>query len=391
MKKIIALVLAILMLIPLLCSCGTGDTVMSLGNARITTGMMTFWLSRYKAQFLYNYGPALKSLYGLSDSTLNKVWEIQYDSEAGTTYDDLFSSYIADNAMTYLCGLYLFDKFGLKLDGDTVDEIDGVLKQYIEDYADGSKSEFNTVLAEYGFNYRTLRECYLIDAKITKLQNYLFGQGGPEQITDDVMEKYYESHYSRMQQICIFINQCPEKDEKGNIVTDENGNVKYRDMTAGENQNARAKADEALAKIRAGLDFGAATEQFNENPQSSTYTNGIYLSDDSATTEDLITLNDTVKGMKIGEVKLVELEGTLHIVKKLELDKGAYKNSVNADFFYFFDSSAGEYVGFGEYLKTPLFLEYIAKKLGEMSADVKKNEKLLDTLKLSKVNANNIF
>ena len=95
--------------------------------------------------------------------------------------------------------------------------------------------------------------------------------------------------------------------------------------------------------------------------------------------------------MKIGEVKLVELEGTLHIVKKLELDKGAYKNSVNADFFYFFDSSAGEYVGFGEYLKTPLFLEYIAKKLGEMSADVKKNEKLLDTLKLSKVNANNIF
>ena len=35
--------------------------------------------------------------------------------------------------------------------------------------------------------------------------------------------------------------------------------------------------------------------------------------------------------------------------------------------------------------------EKIAEKLGEMSADVKKNEKLLDTLKLSKVNANNIF
>jgi len=167
---------------------------------------------------------------------MDDFWALK--QEDGTTYDDLFTSYIVDNAKTYLCALYLFDQFGLSLSDADVEEVDTALSELVDQYADGNKSEFNTVLAAYGFNYKTLRECYLTDKKVTVLQNYLFSDGGPEAVTDDKLEAYYKSTYVRITQICIFINQCPEVDSEGKYVTGDDGNIKYRDMSALENQAA---------------------------------------------------------------------------------------------------------------------------------------------------------
>ena len=382
--------LACCMLLPLLCACSSlGGTVMSLGSAKITSNMMTFWLSRYKAQFVYAYESSVKSTYGVS--SLDDFWKMK--QEDGTTYDELFTKYITDNARTYLCAMYLFDQFGLSLSDADADEVDSALKELVDQYADGNKSEFNTVLAAYGFNYKTLRECYLIDKKVSALQNYLFSANGPEALTDEKLEAYYKSTYVRMTQICIFINQCPELDSSGKYVTDDSGNIKYRDMSAVETQAARDRAQAALNALNGGADFAAVSDQYNENRESSGYVNGIYMSEDSVYTADadLNNLFETLKSMSAGEIKLVELDNTLHIVKKLELDAGAWKAPANSDFFSFYDSGKQNYVSFAEYVKTPFFLKYIADRLSGYSAEIKTDEDLLSKLTISSVQENYYF
>ena len=392
MKKAISLLLIFAMILPLCCSCGsTGTAVMSLGSAKITDKMLVFWLSRYKAQFEYAYGSAVKTTYGVSD--LEDFWKMEYDSDAGTTYDDLFTSYIYENAKTYLCAIYLFDEFGLKLSDDDIEEVDSAIEELVDAYADGDNREFNVVLAEYGFNKATLRECYLVDKKVSALENYLFNAGGPEEITDETLENYYQENFVRMEQICIFINQCPETDDDGKYLTDDDGSVKYRDMTAAETQEARDRAQEALTKINAGTDFDTVAAEYNENTESDTYVNGIYMSEDSMAnaTGDLSSLYTTLESMSLGEVKLVELTNSIHIIKRLSLDAGAWKQSVNDDFFNFYDSSTGGYVTFKEYLKTPLFLEYIETRLSGFSADIKTNDSIISETKISTVTANYYF
>lgn len=388
MKKITAFALALLLLSLSLVGCGgLGTPVMELGGTEITANMIEFWLSRYKAQFVYYYGDAVCSQYGLDN--VEQFWPIAADESTGQTYDDVMSGFIYENAETYLCSLYLFDQFGLSLPKETEDDVDDYIAQLLEEYASGSKAEFNALLGNYGINMKLLRELYLIDEKVDYLQDYLFGAGGVYGVTKVDKEKYYQENYVCMRQICIFINECPVFDENGNTTTDSQGYTKYRDMTTAETQEARERAAAALAKINAGESFVSVNNEYDENPTDDNYV-GIYMSRDSALGTDaaLEKIYNELQDMKVGEVRLVETENNLHIVEKLELEEGAYDKSSNSDFFTFWDSETQTYKTFDEYLKDPLFLEYIAESLEKFSADVKINEEELKKKKLSTVKAN---
>lgn len=387
-KKITACALALTMLLISLVGCsGYGKTVMELGGTEITENMVQFWLSRYKAQFEYYYGSAICSQYDLDN--LDQFWAIKTGESPEETYDDVMSGFIYENAETYLCALYLFDQFGLKLPKETEAEVDEYIDELLENYASGSKAEFNALLGNYGINMKLLRELYLIDEKVDYLQNYLFGTNGTLGVTKIDKEEYYQANYVCMRQICIFINECPETDENGNILTDKDGYTKYRDMTATETQEARERATEALSKVNAGENFQSVHNAYDENPTDDQYV-AIYMSRDSAMGTDaaLEKIFNALQEMKVGEIRLIETENNLHIIEKLPLEEGAYDKSTNADFFTFYDSEIGNYVTFEEYLKDPLFLDYIAETLEKYSADIKINEEQLKKNKLSTVKAN---
>ncbi len=387
-KKITACALALLMLLLSLVGCSSyGKPVMELGGTEITENMIQFWLSRYKAQFEYYYGDAICSQYDLD--SVDQFWPIVSDDATGETYDEVMSGFIYENAETYLCSLYLFDQLGLKLPKETEAEIDEYIAELLDEYASGSKAEFNALLSNYGINMKLLRELYLIDEKVDFLQNHLFGTGGTLGVTKIDKEKYYQENYVCMRQICIFINECPELDKDGNPTTDEKGYTKYRDMTSTETQEARDRAAAALTKIHNGESFQSVNNEYDENPTDDNYT-GIYMSRDSALGTDsaLEKIYNALQEMKVGEIKLIETENNLHIVEKLPLDEGAYDKSINSDFFTFWDSETQTYKTFEEYLKDPLFLNYIAESLEKYSADVKINEEALKKIKLSTVKAN---
>ena len=240
--RICAALTALLLALIQLVSCSSlGTPVMTLGKTEITGSMIEFWMSRYKAQFEYSYGQSLKTAYGLS--SVDSIWKVKVKDDSAETYDDMFSSYIFDNAKTYLCALYLFDQFGLKLPDSTVKKTDETINEYVTNLADGSKSEFNAILAAYGINMKILRELYLADEKVSYLREYLFGSNGTEPITTQQIEDYYQKNYVRMKQICVFINQRPKQNEDGTYVTDSSGKTQYTTMTADENAAARTKIE----------------------------------------------------------------------------------------------------------------------------------------------------
>ena len=391
MKKIIriaACLLAAVMMTLSLASCGgMGNTVMELGGTVITENMIEFWLSRYKAQFVYYYGDTICQQYDLDN--IEQFWPIKDENGSGKSYDEIMSEFIYENAETYLCALYLFDQYGLSLPKETVDEIDAYIDELCEANASGSKSEFNAILETYGINRKQLRELYLIDEKVEYLQEYLFGANGTLGVTKVDKEKYYQENYVRMRQICFFINERPETDSEGNVVFDTKGNVKYIDMTADETQAARGRADDALKKIRAGTAFPSVHNEFDENKQDDSYSS-IYISRDSAMGSDpaLEKIYTELQDMKVGEIRLIETENNLHIVEKLELVEGAYDDSANIDFFSFYDPETDALMTFEGYLREPLFLQYINESLEKFSAEIKIDEEALNKKKLSNVKAN---
>ncbi|MEI3058615.1 MAG: hypothetical protein V8T53_09625 [Eubacteriales bacterium] len=389
--RICAALTALLLALIQLVSCSSlGTPVMTLGKTEITGSMIEFWMSRYKAQFEYSYGQSLKTAYGLS--SVDSIWKVKVKDDSAETYDDMFSSYIFDNAKTYLCALYLFDQFGLKLPDSTVKKTDETINEYVTNLADGSKSEFNAILAAYGINMKILRELYLADEKVSYLREYLFGSNGTEPITTQQIEDYYQKNYVRMKQICVFINQRPKQNEDGTYVTDSSGKTQYTTMTADENAAARTKIEEALAKIDGGEDFEKALSEYDENKADDGYKNGIYMSAESSfgNDEDLQKIYETLCEMKVGEVRELELSNSLHIIKKYELDTGAYAKAENSDFFLFNDGT-GSYQTLQQYVKTPLFLDYIKGKLDEFSADIKIDEEALSQYRISKVKSNYNF
>ena len=389
--RICAALTALLLALIQLVSCSSlGTPVMTLGKTEITGSMIEFWMSRYKAQFEYSYGQSLKTAYGLS--SVDSIWKVKVKDDSAETYDDMFSSYIFDNAKTYLCALYLFDQFGLKLPDSTVKKTDETINEYVTNLADGSKSEFNAILAAYGINMKILRELYLADEKVSYLREYLFGSNGTEPITTQQIEDYYQKNYVRMKQICVFINQRPKQKEDGTYVTDSSGKKQSTTITADDHAAARTKIEEALAKIDGGEDFEKALSEYDENKADDGYKNGIYMSAESSfgNDEDLQKIYETLCEMTGGEVRELELSNSLHIIKKYELDTGAYAKAENSDFFLFNDGT-GSYQTLQQYVMTPLFLDYIKGKLDEFSADIKIDEEALAQYRISKVKSNYNF
>ena len=391
MKRIVriaALMLAAIMMTISLASCsGMGTTVMELGGTVITENMIEFWLSRYKAQFVYYYGDAICQQYDLDN--IEQFWPIKDESGSGKSYDEIMSEFIYENAETYLCALYLFDQYGLSLPKETENEIDSYIDELCQQNASGSKSEFNAILESYGINRSQLRELYLIDEKVDYLQEYLFGTNGTLGVTKVDKDNYYRENYVRMRQICIFINECPEVDSAGDYVLDSNGNIKYRDMTAAETQAARERADAALKKINSGTAFATVHSEYDENSMDDAYAS-IYMSKDSAMGGDasLEKIYTELQNMNAGDIRLIETESSLHIVEKLELQEGAYDDSANVDFFTFYDPELENYITFEAYLREPLFLNFIAESLEKFSADIKIDQDALKKKKLSNVKAN---
>ncbi|MEE0969172.1 MAG: peptidylprolyl isomerase [Clostridia bacterium] len=358
-KRTIALMLSLLLSALLLVSCSPsmGETLMSLNGHEISVNMYRLWLSRVKG----NYG-------GSDDGIWDEV------DENGDTYNEIFTGFVRQNAMTFLCAMYEFDKLGLKLPSSEIKEIDKTMKTILSERADGNKSTLNSELSLYGINYNILREIYVIEAKLNYLEEYLYGENGTETISENIKNEYYQKNYVRIKQIFLYTSNKPVTDETGNYVYGDDGYVKTRDFTEEELAAQKEKASQIMTSLTAGQDFDLLMTSQNEDRAAEQYPGGYYLTKASGYVEEVIT---AAFELEENEFKMVTSDYGIHIIKKLPLEESGYSSSKNKDFFSDFE----------ETLKTEVF----TARLSQYESKIKIDEELISKYDVKSSNANTAY
>lgn len=384
------------------CAPKLGTAFMTLGDTELTVNMYMLYLSRAKGGLAYTE----------NDAYYDSFWDMIIDKD-GATYNDLYCGLVLDNCKTIIAAAHTFDELGLSLDSATVSEIDKEMKDLVEYIGEGSKSNLNAVLAEFGANYDVLREVYIIEAKAQAVRNELFGVDGAK-VSDILKQSFMEEHYVRFKHVFLYTVKPQEeldaegniayfdpdskeyiylqddttvakKNDKGEYVTDkfdniiyvdadgkiaydkEKGQVSYvhdekgetvtRKATAEELADIKAKAERINGLVERGDDFDVLVKDYSEDIGKNEYTNGYYITEGDS--YEIPEVKKAVFEMKDGEVRTVTSEYGIHIVKRYELDQGAFANAKNADFFTDFNSSLVEY----------LFLIRMEEKYGDIVVD----------------------
>ena len=185
------------------CSNKTGKPMMTLEKdgikVSISVNVYELLLTRMKGTLAF-YGYTANGV----NATNSAFWDYS-DKFNGTdlqTIDEYYCGQIYNNCRTFLVALYLFEKEGLSLSAAERAKIDDRLQELVLSDGGGSKTKLNAVLASYGVNYDILREVYTIEAKITALQNHLYGEKASK-LGPEIKNEYLEENYVHFRQVFL--------------------------------------------------------------------------------------------------------------------------------------------------------------------------------------------
>lgn len=343
MKKILTVLLALLLFcLPLAgCSSAKGKTLLTLEKdgekAVLSVNLYELMLSRVKGRFVVD--GETNGGYSPTDDAFWNVLDDYGDGNGKQTLGDYYSGLVLDNCRIYVTAEWLFESEGLTLPDSVIAEVDTQMQDLINSY--GSKTKLNAVLSDYGVNYAMLREAYLLEEKVTALQEHFYGKDATL-IGSNIKDEYLAEHYVHFQQIvlplCRYVyetdangddiwyqkesnlskiaydykNGCTRQNEDGTPVTDANGDeiaykstdsdricydtengirsYKMKDgvsvtepMTREEIEEVRKKAQNLLAGLTDADDaaFEASMEKENEYPTGTNRNpDGFYLNAD---------------------------------------------------------------------------------------------------------------
>ncbi len=351
----------------------------------------------------------------------------------GKTYEEYYNDMIFENCKTAVAALEIFDELGLSLPSSYVASIEEEIDFFVSYDGDESEDKLNDIIAPYGVNIDSLREAYLIEAKVSYLKAHIYGADG-SLIGDAVKDEYYRDNYHRFKQILIqnfyyeyekddFGNEIyynpengkivydkkngePRFDEKNNYIVDKfnspiyydaEGRILYdkengtRSITKDENGEVithyyapdimQERYDEAVAdidKLEAGdtYAFEELMEKYNDT-SSEIYVNGYYVSDieKSGYQDYMMKILDKLNEMETGQIEMVETDYGYHFVMKYELDDGAYADDIHKDWFESFNATLVE----------KMFLERCKSKADKVNVN---DELHLSTRSISEIGTN---
>ena len=420
--KLLVLLLICTLCLPALASCSgsRGKTMLEIEGVKLSANTYELLLSRMKGTLARAYGTEIENA---------DFWTVVVDAD-NTTYEQQLRKAILQNAKTYAIGVYLHDKvYGLSLPKATLDDIDKELAEFVEYDGDGSKAAFNEILSAYGVNYGMLRDVYIMEAKLDALKLHLYGANASK-IADSVKNEYCMEHYVRFKQVflanyyyvCetdengddIYYTEnslgskiiCYDKkngsvktDKNGDVIRDEDGYEVYYtedgriaydkengttafvfdkdgqpvvgDYTKEELVKIKQEANTILGKIPAGEydAFEIFMEQRGDDEDAQNYENGYFLYNDPdnyASYPYLQSIVEKLGEMEVGQTALVESDYGYHVIMKYPVEKGAYADKDNEDWFEGFEA------GLIDHMFMTLCEEYMDK--------VSVNEDVLDTV-----------
>ena len=435
LKCALCIVLTLTMLVSMLAGCSNqGKPLLTLGEQSISVNLFKLYLSRMK-------GTLCSTVYFGESAKTDGFWDTWIDIYDKKTYNTHYTEMVLDNAKTTLGVLKAFEDRGLELPQSYIDEIDSELNEMMINEANGSKTAFNAILANFGANYDVLREAYIIEAKTAYLREDLFGVNGSK-VGANIIDDYYKDNYARFKQVFLYtyefvydedINgdrvyyrndnsrisydttQTAKKRDDGSYVTDKNGDriyvytdsdgkervaykktdastkqrfdssgepiVRFYEPNSTEMKIVNSDADAIIAEAKAGdfSGFDALVGEYNQEDGSKDYPNGYYVSEN--TSYEAIEVIDEVFKMQVGEIKKIQSDYGIHIVMRYELEDGAYTFEENEDLFI--STKTGTYVFMSD-LVDQLLYEYVKEYKDQVTVD----EELLKTADIKSAEPN---
>ncbi len=390
MKIICKMTLCLLLCVTMLCGTVVGFTscaerspiLMTVDGQSMSMAQYNFLLSRAKAA------------YERSGVTLSD-WNAPIDMD-GKTWNDAVHELVLAEAKLMLAGVALFEAEGLSLPEATMNKINTDINEYIEYHADGSKSQFNSILSTYGFNADMLKEHYIFEAKYEYIQAYTYGEDGAK-IAATAKQQYLDTFGICFKQV-LFRNDVPvyEKDTNGDevyylvdtnngkvnniaydaahgvtrtdkdgkVIKDEQGETVYflpdgkiaydkengvrvQAMVQGnllteklstEEVNQNKAAANAIVDSVASKDYPAFESAISEyiNSDDDKYWGEdelCFLYTENNSEASLDTLAVELAEMAVGDVRMIPTENGYHVVMKYALPEDAVSNSAYAEWF----------------------------------------------------------
>ncbi len=223
--KAISLLLALIFCMATFCSCSTNNQIIATdgGDNKISVATYSLMTSLMKGNVAYY----ITSKY--NDYNSPTFWGTITDGNTQMTYKEYYTYIVDEKVKNCLAALKLFDELGLSLTKEEIAAIDAEMNDFVSIDGDGSKNTLNGVLAQYGANFKTLREYKIMNAKIEKLSDHLYGSNASK-VADNVKQDYLEEFYVAFRQILLpTYDYVYIKDSYGDEVyylTDANGKIK---------------------------------------------------------------------------------------------------------------------------------------------------------------------
>ena len=351
--RILALIFSVVLLLPIFTSCDEEkEDVYTLGGYKISDKEYNYLFGMFKKKALVSLGYTNSQLgYEIEDGvTLGQYLESLYREE----FDYTVISLLYTEAM--------FDKLGLSLSYEDLNTKDAVVSAMIAYYGGYSEKNFNKLLKDnnFGFDSNTLRTVYEKQLKQTAVMKHLYGENG-EKLSDEGKRLYYLDSYLHFQIITINTLYKEHTDSQGkttyvNLTEDE---MKYKKQLRDELVKLLVEDDKSFNYVILKDDLSLSYEElWKKYSDEKTFSQGYYMvkpaETDYATSDTVSTANNLLVGdcgsvvakryydskdsILADDNKTEIKEGDFFsygttIIKKLELDEGAYKDEKNKDFF----------------------------------------------------------
>ena len=403
--KITALSLALLLLLATAAGCASGKALMKVDGVSMSVNVYELMLSLQKGNMAYMIN------YWYGDVNSEEFWSTVVD-ENSSTYDDYYTAAVYKKAQNLVAAAALFDELGLALPASRIERINADIEAYVEEL--GSKKALNTALSAYNVNVDMYREYKLLEAKSAYLAETLYGADGSK-IGAMLKENYLMENYVAFQQILISnyyyvfhtdkngdviyytetgkvaydtVNGTPKLENGAFVYYTADGRIAYDTATGkpspvlddtGAQKTEQYSKEEMLERVDLAIEirdmagnsdaaFQALRLAYNE--EASMDDGLCYL----ATNVDYESINmgfmddmaDALAALEVGEVTIVSSDYGYHVIRRYEVESGAYANKDNAQWFT--DSAYGVY-DFITNLENELFLARIADTVARIETD----------------------
>lgn len=333
-KRIICLTAALIFMLSG-CNAKSNDTVIAtVGEEQITMSEFEFYLTSVKQQ--------------MQGTELSNDEDWQTKEINGKKAIEVAKEQALNAAARNIAYMLIYEKMGNTITDEDMESIKQYKNNLVQQYEkNGGYDEF-------------LKSAGIQDSFIDMLCKSMFCSdklysefSAGRQVSDDEADKYYDEHYDE------YYASYRHAKHVLILTQDSETNTPYSDDKKAE---AKKKADEILDRAKKGENFDKLVSEYSEDPGSQSSPDGYTFTDGEMVQE----FQDCVDSLKPGEIGFTETSYGYHIIKRLEVDKGYFRESIKSRIL------SGE------------FGEYIDQKMEEYGITVEEKEEINQALEAKK-------